>query len=124
MREGLVRNLALLVDDSPEVLDVGCRMLEASGYEVVTAGDFQRARDVLRSEEVRLLVTDVRLREFNGLQLAIEASLRRGIHIVIITGWADPSLRGEADGIGATLCTKPFTYESLKQAIDAAAKLP
>src|SRR4051794_22497617 len=112
--------VALLVDDSPSVLEVTSRMLESLGYEVVTAAGFERARDLLRSEAVRLLVTDVRLREFNGLQLAIEASLQGGVDIVIITGWEDSSLQTQASQIRAALCKKPFTLDTLEAAIKAA----
>ena len=116
--------VALLVDDSAEVLEVTSRMLGAIGYHVVTAGGFTSARDVLRSKPVRLLVTDVRLGEFNGLQLAIEASLKGGVDIVIITGWEDSSLHTQAAQIRAALCKKPFTQDTLEAAIKAAARLP
>jgi two-component system response regulator RegA len=122
--EGPKRTVALLVDDSPEVLDVASRMLRSSGYEVVTASSFEQARERLRSGAVRLLVTDIRLREFNGLQLAIEASLKGGVDIVIITGWEDSSLEAQAAQIRAALCKKPFTHESLEAAIKTAARLP
>ena len=116
--------LALVVDDHPEVLEVAGRMLEGIGYQVITATDFQHARDLLRTEAVRLLVTDVRLREFNGLQLAIEAGLdHTDVPIVIITGWSDPSLQAQAAQIRATLCTKPFTVTSLTEAVRAAVQL-
>jgi two-component system NtrC family sensor kinase len=125
MTNGASLGLALVVDDNPEVLEVTRRMLRDIGYEVITAGAFQRARDLLRSEPIDLLVTDVRLREFNGLQLAIEArQTNSDVCIVIITAWHDPSLFGQLSQIRAMLCKKPFTQAALSQAIDAAGQLP
>ena len=81
------------------------------GIRVVTTGKFQEARDLLRHEPPDLLIADVRLGSFNGLQLVISGQHR--IPAIVITGYADPVLEAEARRGGAEYLVKPFDPERL-----------
>jgi DNA-binding NtrC family response regulator len=107
----------LVVDDDPGVAALTSDCLEAAGYEVETAGSFADAR--LRiSARYDVLIVDVRLEAFNGLQLAIQARASDpAMRIVVMTGWDDPVLREEAASIGAAFLPKPFDELQLLEVV-------
>jgi len=109
---------ALVVDDDPGMLALTERWLVTDGYQVRTISDFKDAKALLRLGRVDLLLVDVRLGEFNGLQLAIEA--RAGdpdVRIIVMSGWNDGAVDREAAKCGAVVLPKPFTAETLRNAI-------
>ena len=110
----------LIVDDQPELLDVMAMAFERAGRRVVACRTFEDARARLLSEEFHVLVTDVRLGAFNGLQLAVIARAKApDMRIVVFSGFDDPVLRDEAANLGAKYVVKPVTAEHLLQLIAA-----
>lgn len=63
----------LVVDDDVETLAIVEFWLKDTGYDVVTCSRFDAARNYLAAHSPDALVTDIRLGEFNGLQLALRA---------------------------------------------------
>jgi len=109
---------ALVVDDDLQVLSFVKQLMEAAGHEVLTASNFAQAREYIQSHDLGILVADVRLGDFNGIQLGILAkNARPNIRIVIMSGWDDPVLRHEADQLGAVYVQKPFSAEELRSAL-------
>ena len=102
----------ILIVDDHRVTRLGlAEMLADAGYSVVTTGNFQEARRILREEPPDLLIADVRLGSFNGLQLVISGHNR--VPAIVITGYADPVLEAEARRGGADYLVKPFDPERL-----------
>jgi CheY-like chemotaxis protein len=102
----------ILIVDDHRVTRLGlAEMLADAGYSVVTTGNFQEARRILREEPPDLLIADVRLGSFNGLQLVISGQKR--VPAIVITGYADPVLEAEARRSGADYLVKPFDPERL-----------
>jgi DNA-binding response OmpR family regulator len=101
----------LIVDDHRGTRLGLAEMLGDAGYTVVTTGTFQEARDLLRDDPPDLLIADVRLGSFNGLQLVISGQHR--IPAIVITGYADPVLEAEARRGGAEYLIKPFDPDRL-----------
>ena len=65
-----------------------------------------------------MLLVDVRLGAFNGLQLAILArSSHATMRIVVMSGWDDPVMRAEATAIEAVFLPKPFDEQQLLREI-------
>ena len=109
---------ALVVDDDLGLLALMTRLLAAAGYAVETAANFTAAKQRL-SERQDVLIVDVRLEEFNGLQLAIRAhSSDATMRIVVMSGWDDPVLRAEATSIGAVFLPKPFDEQQLLRLVE------
>jgi DNA-binding NtrC family response regulator len=109
---------ALVVDDDSQVRSVTERWLLSEGYEVTTAQDFRNAKAEIGTQVPELLVADVRLGEFNGIQLGILAkSVRPDVQVVIMSGWDDPVLRRETDHMGGTFVHKPFRGTELLDAV-------
>jgi two-component system sensor histidine kinase/response regulator len=58
----------LVVEDTPDILDVVCLLLEQEGYSVYKAECCSLAFDVLANHEVDLIITDLMLPEMTGLE--------------------------------------------------------
>jgi two-component system phosphate regulon response regulator OmpR len=110
----------LVVDDDPAVLRVVQRWLMAAGYDVTACERFESAKEYLAGHTPDILLTDVRLGAFNGLQLVIHAKERgSNMTVVVMSAFDDPALRREADHCGAAYLTKPFTHEEMLAALTA-----
>ena len=104
----------LVVDDDESLLDAVARAMRAGGQLVVPCGSFEEAREVLRHQTFDVLITDVRLRASNGLQLAIIArQMNPAMRLIVFSGFDDPVLRAEADKIDAFYLVKPVTAATL-----------
>lgn len=102
----------ILIVDDHRVTRMGlAEMLSEAGYDVVTAATFPEARRILRESPPDLLIADVRLGSFNGLQLVISGQHR--VPAIVITGYADTVLEAEARRGGAEYLIKPFNPERL-----------
>lgn len=104
----------LIVDDEEAVLETLARLVESGGYEVDTRTTFHDAKAYLLDHAPDILVTDIRLGAFNGLQLAL---LMRAEHprcpIVVLSAYDDPLLREEAAHCQAAYLTKPVSKKEL-----------
>jgi len=112
----------LLVDDDLSLLGALSRFLADSGFEVVPCSTFEDAKREIGSLRPEILVTDVRLCAFNGLQLALLArDVRPDVRVVVFSGYDDPVLKEEARRIGATYLVKPVSGHTLVQELRATA---
>ena len=91
-------------------------LLRQAGYEVIIASDFRAGRRALEDERPDLLIADLRLEGFNGLQL---------LHVnpyptpaIIVTGYPDDVLQEEARRLGAEYLLKPVSPPVLLAAIE------
>ena len=119
---------ALVVDDDSRVLALIRRWLASAGFDTVTSADFEDARIQLHLCQPAILVSDVRLGQFNGLHLGILArQARPDVRLVFISGWDDPVLRRDAAELGAMYLQKPVRVADLLSAVqeqDETARAP
>jgi two-component system sensor histidine kinase and response regulator WspE len=82
------RHRIMVADDSPLTRELISSLLEAVGYEIVTASDGQEAFERLGKEAVDMVVTDLEMPRMDGLELTrrlkSHATLR-SLPVVIIT---------------------------------------
>jgi DNA-binding NtrC family response regulator len=110
---GQVRR-AVIVDDDQGLLRLVKNWLTGIGFEVDAFDQFEPAKRHLMSSTPQVLVTDVRLGAFNGLQLVVLAKLAHPeIVAIVLTGFEDPVLRKEAADAGAVYLPKPIRAEQL-----------
>lgn len=111
----------LVVDDQPEVMQMLVHFLVLDGYDVVGETAFEPARRYINETPPDVLVTDVRLGAYNGLQLVMHMRMARpDAPVVVLSAWDDAMLRQEAGRLGAQYRTKPISRRDLSQAIAAA----
>jgi DNA-binding NtrC family response regulator len=103
---GPMHNRILLVEDDQATRGGLSMLLERAGYDVVAIDGVPEGRRVLAEAPPDLLITDVRLGAFNGLQLI--AMSPRPIPAIVTTGFPDPVLEAEARQFGAKFLLKPI----------------
>ena len=109
---------AVVVDDDPQVLALAGRWLRSAGCDAVMSTSFSDARMQIAVFEPAILIADVRLGTFNGLQLGLLArEIRSDVRILIISGWDDAMLRREAEQIGAMFLQKPLSATAFLRAL-------
>ena len=115
------RRQILLVDDDESLLDAFARALGAEArYEVVACATFEEARRRLRERSFDVLLTDVRLGAFNGIQLVVLAKdMNPATQLVVFSGFDDEVLRAEAQHMGATYLVKPVSPAQLVELIES-----
>src|SRR5215217_7779090 len=104
----------LVVDDEPSLLEAMKIAFTRAGRDVVSCRTFEEGREQLLNGDFDVMVTDIRLGAFNGLQLAVIARDKHPeMRILVFSGFDDPVLREEADHLGASYVLKPVGADRL-----------
>ena len=109
----------LVVDDTPETLEVLGRTLQGQGYAVLTARSAGEALALMDSNPVDLVVTDFRMPGVDGMDLTRHVrENHRDTEVMMITGYGsiDNAVRAMKSG-AAEYLAKPFTEEELAAAV-------
>ena len=106
----------LIVEDDKSARDGLVRLIAARGHEVIAAATFEEGRRLLKTHRPDVLITDVRLGAFNGLQLLL--SDQSHIHAIVLTAYSDPVLEAEARNLGARYLLKPVVPNELLDLVD------
>ncbi len=101
----------LVVDDEPELCQALSRLLTRHGYQALTAGNGEEALEVLRKEQVPLVLSDLMMPRMNGVELLKAAKIvSPATEMVIVTGHGTIETAVEAMKMGAyDFIEKPFT---------------
>lgn len=93
-------------------------LLTASHFHVTVAETFPKAKASLGAHAPALLITEVRLAEYNGLHLVLRAkSVAPAMAAVVLSGVADRVLQADAELLGATFVVKPVSQAELTAAV-------
>jgi DNA-binding response OmpR family regulator len=112
MNKGKVR--ILVVDDEPRYVRAIQVNLEASGYEVLAAGDGQTAMDLAASEEPALILLDIRMPGLDGYEVCRRIREFSAVPIIMLTALAEDADKVKGLDIGADdYVTKPFSADEL-----------
>ena len=108
----------LVVDDEPDVMDVGTIRLKHLGYKIIPAFDAEEALDVLQKDIPDLILLDLLLPKMQGDELCKKLKSDdkyKNIPIILFTASAiRPNLPEEIKAMGADDCIlKPFEPEEL-----------
>ncbi len=110
---GAVKRI-VITDDDGGILELMTEWLTRAGHDVVAFNDFEAARTYLMTHKPDVLITDVRLGAYNGVQLAMLANRDvPGTVAIVLTGFDDPVIRREATMAGAHYFVKPVKLEKL-----------
>ncbi len=108
---------ALTVDDSRTMLAMLRHALSEAGFEVLQAEDGQQGLDVLRTEHVDVVITDVNMPVMDGIQFIREVRASgqfQSLPILILTTETSQEKRNEGKAAGGTgWIVKPFEPEKL-----------
>jgi two-component system chemotaxis response regulator CheY len=119
----------LIVDDSSMMRALIKRVIkltELTGTEVLEASNGAEALQILETQEVNLLLTDVNMPEMSGVELLREITRRERwpkLVRVIISTDGSPSRREEAADLDVRCyLEKPFSPEVLRHVLSEAAE--
>lgn len=106
----------LVVDDDAEVREIVAEFLIDAGHRVLQAGGGLEALRMLAddTEDVDLVITDVRMPDISGIELADRITReRQGLKVILISGFF------VAKETGRRLLRKPFRMKELEEAVQA-----
>jgi diguanylate cyclase (GGDEF)-like protein len=109
-----MRPKILVVEDDTAIRGLIHMFLEKSGFESFTAISAEAAIDVLKDQEIGIVLTDVKLPGMNGLELTKIIKQNYNSEVIIMTGYyldysiEDAMARGASD-----LIIKPIRLEDL-----------
>jgi hypothetical protein len=117
----------LVAEDEDGVRKLVCRLLKSLGYEVLEA---RRGEQALALGEAAgrldLLLTDIRMPDLTGIEVADRLRLQRpGLRVLFMSGYIDdPDLRGRLATERSQVLDKPFTTAQLADKVRAALDAP
>ncbi|WP_419997748.1 response regulator transcription factor [Streptomyces boninensis] len=104
----------LLVEDDPTIVDAIAQRLRAEGFEIRIAGDGPAAVAAAAEWEPDLLVLDVMLPGFDGLEVCRRVQAHRPVPVLMLTARDDETDMLVGLGVGADdYMTKPFSMREL-----------
>lgn len=109
----------LLVDDDKEVLRLLRDMIRLSGHKVVATHDGREALQLLESEEIDLVMTDLGMPVVTGWEVARRVKERNAqTPVILLTGWGVQYEKNDlaAHGVDMVL-SKPLSYDKLQEVL-------
>jgi two-component system, OmpR family, response regulator MprA len=104
----------LVVDDDPRILSMMRRVLEVDGYSVLSAADGEQALEVMRQQDIDLLVLDVMMPGLDGFDVCRTVRRESGIPILMLTARDEASDKVAGLDCGADdYVVKPFNPDEL-----------
>jgi len=105
----------LILEDEAVVANAYAEALRKVGHEVTVCTGFEEARECLKGACPDALLTDIRVRQYNGLQLALlfREKCPDG-KIVVVSGHNDPVIRNEVASLRADFLVKPISLAQLR----------
>jgi DNA-binding response OmpR family regulator len=101
----------LIVEDNDATRTGLTELLKRAGYETHATRSFEEGLRAMREDTPDLLIADVRLGPYNGLQLIVTSPKR--VPTIIMTGFPDPVLEADAHHLGAQFILKPVAPAAL-----------
>jgi len=104
----------LIVDDDLSIRDAMHEFIEMSGYVSMVASSAEEALDVLSSNSVEVVITDIMLPGMDGLALTDRIKRIGDIDVIVMTGYSTDYSYEEAISKGASdFVFKPVRFEEL-----------
>lgn len=108
----------LLVDDEPGIRSGLARFLRLSGHDVREAGGVNEAVGLIEEEEPEIIITDLRMEDGSGIDLLLKADETiPGVSSILITGYLDKGLLGNAPEGMEKILEKPVRPADLREAV-------
>ena len=116
------RNLVLVVDDDPGMLNCMKRLLRQHACKPILFSSAQAFKNHTDFESVACVILDINLQDGSGIELRHGLKANGiSVPVIYITGNADPAVREAAVGSGCiAFLTKPFSAQSLIEPLEKA----
>ena len=113
----------LVVDDEQYVRQLCADVARQSGMKVTTVSTAEEAISILENSAIDILMTDLKLRESNGLDLVQQVhETHPEVAVIVVTGYGTIDSAVTATRLGAVdYVTKPFRVEELRSRLERVA---
>ncbi len=111
----------VVAEDDVEMRRLIVEALRRDGYHVIEASDGAQllgATSHFEPDQIDLIISDVRMPAFTGLQIL--AALRHAgqdVPVILMTAFGDDQTRERAEALNAILFDKPFSMDDLRTAV-------
>ena len=114
------KKTVLFVDDEEMLLDVGSRMLQRLGYNVLTTSKGQEAIEIFKKNEVAFVILDMRMPGMNGDEVCKQLKkIKPKVKIILASGYVGCYSTEYLINIGFdAILEKPFDLENLSEKIE------
>lgn len=105
----------LIIDDEPFIVSSIKKILESEGFETVTASDKKTALNLVFTQNVDLVITDIMLPFSGGFDIIEEIKThpqKKNIPVIVVTGM-DENILLATRNLANDILTKPFTAKQL-----------
>jgi DNA-binding response OmpR family regulator len=114
------KEIILVVDDEPHIIELAALYLKNEGYQVVTAPDGEQAMAQIEAAHPALLVLDLMLPEINGWEVCRRVRATSRLPIIMLTARSDDVDKIVGLELGADdYLTKPFNPRELVARVKA-----
>jgi FixJ family two-component response regulator len=122
----LDRNLVLVVDDDPGILEGLQRLLQLHAYEPILFSSANAFKNHTDFEQTVCVILDINLTDGSGIDLRHRLKAAGvSVPVIYITGNDDPAVREAALASGCiAFLTKPFSAQELMEPLKRAGRHP
>lgn len=105
----------LVCDDEKDIVSALEIYLKAEGYEVYKAYNGEEALEILRSEDIHLVLMDIMMPEMNGIEAMVQMRKTSNVPIILLTAKSEDTDKVLGLTVGADdYITKPFNPVELQ----------
>ena len=118
-----MERVLLLVDDEDNIVRALVRLLRREGYKILTANSGAEGLEILKQQEVGVILSDQRMPEMNGTEFLSRVKVLYPDTVrIVLSGYTDLNSVTDAINQGAIykFLTKPWDDELLKESIQHA----
>jgi DNA-binding response OmpR family regulator len=109
----------LLVDDEESILKSLCVLLQSEGHETFACKDPSKAAELIQTENIDLLITDIRMTPIDGIELIKLARQKKpNIPVIIVSAYTSEKTQEEGFNAGCSIyLRKPFKINDVIAAL-------
>ncbi len=113
-----MNNRILIVDDEEGIRE-SLKLILENNYDLFFAKNGQECIDVLKSEEINLLLLDIKMPKISGFDILKEIKkIKPFIKVIIVTGYKSVETATEAAKLGAVdYILKPFSSQEILEKV-------
>lgn len=106
----------LVVDDEEAIQEMVSKIINLIGHEVVTAGNGREALEILKSQPISIMLTDIKMPEIDGFELMkLARDQFPGTPIICMTAHGGSYTYTDVVAVGAAdYIAKPFTIDEMR----------
>jgi PleD family two-component response regulator len=114
IKQSKIDTCVLIVDDDSNIRDSIHEFIGMAGYKSFETSSAEEALEILKTNTIHVVITDIRLPGMNGLELTDLIKNRYDTDVIVITGYIGDYSYEEAINKGASdFVSKPIRFEEL-----------